>query len=142
MERITDQQYAVMDGGLRHLPGGVDEYISLAQNMARAGGGVGTFGPESADALAAAPAASTASSASGDGLGGADLRATQKEVAAVERRLKKVLQQNAELNAKMTKHDPTDYPGLSALAARLPVLDAEAAQLEERWLELSEELGH
>jgi len=120
MERVTDQQYAVMDGGLRHLPGGVDEYISLAQNLARSGGGVGTFGPDASDGAAASRAASQASETSADGLGGADLRSAQKELAAVERRLKKVLQQKAELNAKMTAHDPEDYPGLAALAARLP----------------------
>jgi len=141
MERVTDQQYAVMDGGLRHLPGGVDEYISLAQNLARSGGGVGTFGPDASDGAAASRAASQASETSADGLGGADLRSAQKELAAVERRLKKVLQQKAELNTKMTAHDPEDYPGLAALAARLPVLDAEAAGLEERWLHLIETLG-
>ncbi|HZJ40560.1 MAG TPA: ABC-F family ATP-binding cassette domain-containing protein [Demequina sp.] len=141
MERVTDQQYAVMDGGLRHLPGGVDEYISLAQNLARSGGGVGTFGPDASDGAAASRAASQASETSADGLGGADLRSAQKELAAVERRLKKVLQQKAELNTKMTAHDPEDYPGLAALAARLPVLDAEAAGLEERWLHLIEALG-
>ena len=30
LERITDQQYAILDGRLRHLPGGVDEYLRLA----------------------------------------------------------------------------------------------------------------
>ena len=29
VERVTDQQYAIMDGRLRHLPGGVDEYLLL-----------------------------------------------------------------------------------------------------------------
>src|SRR5690606_19711361 len=29
LERVTDQQYAVMGGRLRHLPGGVDEYLRL-----------------------------------------------------------------------------------------------------------------
>src|SRR5690606_25736787 len=29
LERVTDQQYAVWHGGLRHLPGGVDEYLDL-----------------------------------------------------------------------------------------------------------------
>jgi ATPase components of ABC transporters with duplicated ATPase domains len=27
VERITDMQYAILGGGLRHLPGGVDEYL-------------------------------------------------------------------------------------------------------------------
>lgn len=30
LERVTDQQYAVLDGRLRHLPGGIDEYLLLA----------------------------------------------------------------------------------------------------------------
>ncbi len=36
MERVTDQQYAVIDGSFRHLPGGVDEYLALS--AAGAGG--------------------------------------------------------------------------------------------------------
>src|SRR5690606_35603854 len=60
LERVTDQQYAVMHGGLRHLPGGVDEYLRLraAEQNAPAGG--------------AAPAASAPK------LDGAALRAAQK----------------------------------------------------------------
>jgi ABC-type multidrug transport system ATPase subunit len=29
LERVTDQQYAILGGKLRHLPGGVDEYLRL-----------------------------------------------------------------------------------------------------------------
>ncbi|MBN9185149.1 MAG: ABC-F family ATP-binding cassette domain-containing protein, partial [Microbacterium sp.] len=29
IERVTDQQYAILGGRLRHLPGGVDEYLRL-----------------------------------------------------------------------------------------------------------------
>lgn len=29
LERVTDQQYAILDGRLRHVPGGVDEYLQL-----------------------------------------------------------------------------------------------------------------
>ena len=29
LERVTDQQYAILNGQLRHLPGGVDEYLKL-----------------------------------------------------------------------------------------------------------------
>ena len=30
LERVTDQQYAVLNGRLRHLPGGIDQYLRLA----------------------------------------------------------------------------------------------------------------
>lgn len=39
LERITDQQYAIAGGRLRHLPGGVDEYLRLRQQEAVAGSG-------------------------------------------------------------------------------------------------------
>ncbi len=29
LERVTDQQYAILDGRLRHLPGGIEEYLRL-----------------------------------------------------------------------------------------------------------------
>ena len=29
LERVTDQQYAILDGHLRHLPGGIDEYLRI-----------------------------------------------------------------------------------------------------------------
>lgn len=46
MERVTDHQFALIDGKVRHLPGGVDEYLKLAEEADReaaksAGGGRG-----------------------------------------------------------------------------------------------------
>ncbi|WP_298129077.1 ABC-F family ATP-binding cassette domain-containing protein, partial [Micropruina sp.] len=37
VERVTDQQYAIIDGHLRHLPGGVDEYLRLRAGQAASG---------------------------------------------------------------------------------------------------------
>lgn len=33
LERVTDQQYAVLNGQMRHLPGGVDEYLALSAQV-------------------------------------------------------------------------------------------------------------
>src|SRR5690606_25969383 len=33
LERVTDQQYAVLDGRMRHLPGGVDQYLQLRRQF-------------------------------------------------------------------------------------------------------------
>ena len=35
LERITDQQYAILDGHFRHLPGGVDQYLRLRKEQDR-----------------------------------------------------------------------------------------------------------
>ena len=33
MERVTDDQYAIIDGHLRHLPGGIDEYLTIVGDL-------------------------------------------------------------------------------------------------------------
>lgn len=132
LERVTDQQYAVIDGGLRHLPGGVDEYLALrkAQDAARTSG---------------APARSSDSAATSDadagGLSGAELRAVTKEIGAIDRRLTKLASQVAQVHATMSAHDQSDFTGLTAHTERLRALEAEISELEGRWLELSELVG-
>lgn len=39
MERVTDHQFALLDGKLRHLPGGVDEYLALTEQTGQVGRG-------------------------------------------------------------------------------------------------------
>ncbi|HLT84325.1 MAG TPA: ATP-binding cassette domain-containing protein, partial [Phototrophicaceae bacterium] len=127
LERVTDQQYAVMDGRMRHVPGGVDEYLELRRQEqdapSRAAGG-------------AAPATVPTGQPSS-----AELRATRKEMAAAERRMEKLAAQVERLHARMAAHDPNDYGGLSALGEELRALEAQVAEQEERWLELSEQVG-
>jgi len=125
MERVTDEQYAVVDGGLRHLPGGVDEYVALSRARRRGTSGVGTFGQSAPDRAITRPDAQAQ-------------RAAAKELQSVERRLTRVGGAMAALHERMAAHDPSDYAGLTALGEELRALEAENAELEERWLELSE----
>jgi ATPase subunit of ABC transporter with duplicated ATPase domains len=37
LERVTDQQYALIGGKVRHLPGGVDDYLAMIE-AAQSGG--------------------------------------------------------------------------------------------------------
>ena len=41
LERVTDQQYAILDGRLRHLPGGVDEYLRIVARRHASGAATG-----------------------------------------------------------------------------------------------------
>jgi len=118
MERVTDQQYAILGGHLRHLPGGVDEYLRLRARQEEA------------------PAA-VAQSAAAPGLTGADRRAAQKEFQAVERRLEKLTAQVDAARTALADHDQSDYVGLGEKMRAIGETDAEIAALEERWLELS-----
>ena len=125
LERVTDQQYAILDGHLRHLPGGVDEYLRLTAHR-----------PKVARNAAPAAAAQPGPAA----LSGAELRTMQKEVGALDRALTKL---TARVNAKhveLADHDQSDHVGVGRLTAELRDLETELAETENRWIELSEVL--
>jgi len=121
LERVTDNQYAVLDGSLRHLPRGVDQYLELrgAQTSSK-------------------PAAAAAKP---KGLGGAELRNAQKEFAAAGRKIEKLNGQIAELHLSMAAHDQADYAGLGAISTQLSDVQKQLDEVETRWLELEELLA-
>ena len=139
MERVTDQQYAVIDGSFRHLPGGVDEYLALSA------AGAGGSAADSAQARSTAPTqkASTqeAEASAKPKVSGAEQRAAQKESGAIERRLAKLAAEQEKLSEQMSAHDASDYAGLAALGEQQQALQDEIDELEMRWLELSELLS-
>ena len=134
MERVTDQQYAVIDGSFRHLPGGVDEYLALSA----AGAGGSAAGSAQARAASSAQASAEPDTPK---VSGAELRAAQKESGAIERRLAKLAAEQEKLSEQMSTHDASDYAGLAALGEQQQTLQDEIDELEMRWLELSELLG-
>ena len=126
LERVTDQQYAILSRRLRHLPGGVDEYLRLrAQERSS---------PAGTQSAASTPASTP-------GLAGAELRAAQKEVASLERRLEKLESQIAKSRTALAEHDQGDYVGLGAEMGRISALESERDDVETRWFELTELLG-
>lgn len=126
VERITDQQYAIIGGQLRHVPGGVDEYLRL---QARAVQG-------SAPAPASVPTGSPTSRRSG-----AQVRAAEKELGATERKLAQSAELVAAIHRRMANHDQSDYRGLGQLHEELLEAEAASTALEQRWLELAELVG-
>lgn len=127
LERVTDQQYAILGGRLRRLPGGVDEYLRLR-----------TLEAQSASRREVATATSTDAAESAPALGGAELRAAQKEFASIERRLEKLQQQIDAARTGLADRDQSDYVGLGAEMDRIRGLEVEQEQLEGRWYELGE----
>ncbi len=123
LERVTDQQYAILDGRLRHLPGGVDEYLRLA---------------EQANTRRASPAVTKADDS--HEISGAELRAAQKEIASIDRRLARLAEQIEATHREMAEHDQSDHVGITKLTERLRDLEGEVADLENRWMHVSEAL--
>jgi ATPase subunit of ABC transporter with duplicated ATPase domains len=131
LERVTDQQYAVLDGHFRHVPGGVDEYLRLLERARAGAGATSTGSPTEASGA-------VGGETSGGGLDGAELRAAKKELGALERRISKLTGQIEALDKKMTEHDPADYGGLATLGTDKAALEAEIGEVEERWMALAE----
>ncbi|MCV7093132.1 ABC-F family ATP-binding cassette domain-containing protein [Mycobacterium interjectum] len=122
LERVTDQQYAILDGRLRHLPGGVDEYLRLAAHR-----------PAAAERPRAGPSAS-------ETMSGSQRRIAEKELAAVDRQLARLADRIAAKHHELADHDQADHVGLTRLTRDLRGLEDEVAATELRWLELSESL--
>ncbi len=127
VERVTDEQYAILDGRLRHLPGGMDEYLALREDA------------ETAAPVALRPA--PAAEAPAGRTSGAEDRARHKEIGAIERKLERLAERIDDIQGRMAAHDPSDYEGLTRLNAELGAVEEEKATLEDRWLELSELVG-
>jgi len=121
MERVTDQQYAILDGRLRHMPGGIDQYLQVLREAR-------TTGPP---APARVP---------GRNSGVQTARETRKQIASIERKLEKIPAQIAEVNDRIAAHDQSDYLGLQTHVEELKELQDRLSDLETRWLELTEQL--
>ena len=135
LERVTDNQYGILDGRMRHLPGGVDQYLQLRSKQGSSGSTVSESHRSDEK-----PAASTVNSKGHTRLTGAELRAAEKELGSVSRRLEKVTTQISTVHDRFATHDQSDYPGLAALQKELKSLEDSMAELELRWLDLSEVL--
>jgi ABC transport system ATP-binding/permease protein len=124
LERITDQQYAILDGRLRHLPGGIDEYLRLAAHSTP------TVEPARAS-TAATPEA----------MSGAQRRGAEKELAATDRQLARLAERIAAKHTELAGiSESGDHVALTRLTQELRALEDEVAATETRWLELSEML--
>ena len=71
--------------------------------------------------------------------GSAEERAARKNISRIDKRLERIAEQEAALNAEILEH-AQDYGKLAELSARLDELSAEKEELELEWLEAAEAL--
>jgi ATP-binding cassette subfamily F protein uup len=140
LERITDNQYAVMHGRFTHLPNGVDQYLALRAKEVAAPPATKSASPASPSASPSATHEATSPQATPQ-LSGAELRNAQKEIGSVERKIAKQQADVLAIHDRMAAHDPNDFVGLGELATELARAEGTIADLELRWLELSDLLG-
>ena len=120
VERVSDSIYGIGgDGGLRHLPGGVEQYLEPE--------------PDSGDSRSNTPREGAPAAP------GAVLRAGRKEIRRLEGALHKLETREGSLRDQM-EVSAADHTRLSELHTELDALGAEREQLETAWLEISEAL--
>ncbi len=126
LERVCDDIWAMVgDGKLRHLTGGVADYLDLrARPAVRSGDGAESAAPTSPQ-----PA----------GLSSADERALRKTVTRVERTLAKLAEQKDQLHLALAEA-ATDPDRLIPLGVELRALEEQEQQLELEWLSAAESL--
>ena len=130
LERVTDQQYAILDRHLRHLPGGVDQYLEL-RAAEESGGAASSSSASPSGGSAAQRAAKTPS------LSGSERRTAEKELSAVERKMERLQKDVVRSRAGLAEMDQNDYTKLNAEMTKITAIEDEIVALELRWLELS-----
>ncbi len=125
-ERVTDNQYALIDGQLRHMPGGVEQYLKTiveasAENDSK----------QVSQSTAPAPQEKPNQTA-------AQRHAARKQLASLERKMSTLQNKLTTLTAQMHDTDPSDYAELIRLGEEDKSLKQQLRDLEDEWLELSE----
>jgi len=140
MERVTDDQFAILGGKIRHVPGGVDEYLRLLDMRSDA--------QAEARAERSKPKASAAGRSS-DGsaeqrepaLSNTEERSLKKELASTERKLHTLGKKADAIRVELKETDPSDYIALGDVQERLHSAERQVSDLEDEWLRLSEKLS-
>ncbi|MDO5025060.1 MAG: ABC-F family ATP-binding cassette domain-containing protein [Trueperella sp.] len=132
LERITDHQVAVVDGTLRDLPGGVDQYLEIVR--------------QAADTELEASTKPTNGQLTSDQPAGGVSRAQQERQArkAMERAERRMARVNAELvelginQGELAANG--EYDQLADIGRKIAQLQDQLAELEEEWLAAGEEM--
>lgn len=146
MERVTDHQFALIDGKLRHVPRGADEYLERLFEARREKGACRFMEIDEGDgprALLGDDRAGEADAArqGKPPLSNAEMRELKKRVNSIERRMQTLEGKIEQAHAEQASVDQSDYVALGKIQEKIVQLQMDLDALEEEWLEASEALG-
>ncbi|MDU6532260.1 ABC transporter ATP-binding protein [Alloscardovia omnicolens] len=140
LERVTDHQFAIFDGKIRHLPGGVDDYFALLEGKEIVdnpiSGGIVSTGNESV--LTSAGVQTQSSHTADDKAARIAKREASKRMSAIERKIAKLQDEQKQLGEQMAAHNPSDFVGLNEINMQVEAVRSHIDELEMEWLEKSE----
>ncbi len=124
VERVADDVFALDAlGAIRHLPGGIDQYLAEVQEPAA----TTRIGP-------AHPVPSSGAAPAGTAPKGTQIRQARKDIQRLERELERLSEREQELHAAMAAA-ATDHERLAELTSELETLLAQRDRAESSWLE-------
>ena len=134
VERVTDDQFALIDGKLLHMPRGVDGYLEILHSAQNDKGSTqGGVAPAQQSNEEAQQQAST--------LSGGELHKLRKRQTSLEGKMETMQARIAEAQQAFLQVDPADYMALQEAQANVNDLQEQLANLEEEWFEVSELLS-
>ena len=136
MERVTDHQFALVDGHIRHLPRGVDEYLEMSARAPKPV--VHAKAPQSS---AANEGAKDAAAGDGPQLSGGEIRELKKRMRSCENKTNTLRGKIEQAQADMAAADPSDFEALGKFQQQIDDFQAQIDELDEQWLEAAEALG-
>lgn len=137
MERVTDQQYALIDGVLRHVPRGVDEYLELLDETKR-NREQGKERSRKGQAGVCSASQKAQAKQSESRLSGGEAHQARKQIKSLERKMHTLEGKIEKAKQEQLEVDPSDYVKLGAIQEKIQNFKEEKEALEEEWLELSE----
>ena len=136
MERVTDHQFALVDGHIRHLPRGVEEYLEMSARAPKPV--VHAKAPQGA---AAGESAKDAAAGDGPQLSGGEIRELKKRMRSCENKTNTLRGKIEQAQADMAAADPSDFEALGKFQQQIDDFQAQIDELDEQWLEAAEALG-
>lgn len=136
MERVTDHQFALVDGHIRHLPRGVDEYLEMSARAPRP-----VAHAKAPQSSAANEGAKDAAAGDGPQLSGGEIRELKKRMRSCENKTNTLRGKIEQAQADMAAADPSDFEALGKFQQQINDFQAQIDELDEQWLEAAEALG-
>ncbi|WP_303866943.1 ABC-F family ATP-binding cassette domain-containing protein [Senegalimassilia anaerobia] len=136
MERVTDHQFALVDGHIRHLPRGVDEYLEMSARAPKP-----VAHAKAPQGAAANEGAKDAAAGDGPQLSGGEIRELKKRMRSCENKTNTLRGKIEQAQADMAAADPSDFEALGKFQQQIDDFQAQIDELDEQWLEAAEALG-
>ena len=136
MERVTDHQFALVDGHIRHLPRGVEEYLEMSARAPKP-----VAHAKAPQGVAAGESAKDAAAGDGPQLSGGEIRELKKRMRSCENKTNTLRGKIEQAQADMAAADPSDFEALGKFQQQINDFQAQIDELDEQWLEAAEALG-